>query len=95
MPDAVVSRLSEAITEESGHGDPLRLILYLPFGVVRAEMSHRQVRVAAQAVYNDYHLITLQNAVVEHYSNHLPTGNYDNLHLNTNQIAGLVIIKES
>jgi hypothetical protein len=95
MPDAVVSRLSEAIIREPGYSDPLRLILYLPFGVVRAEMTHAQVRAAAQEVYDSYHLITLHHAAVEHYSNHLPTGNYDTLHLNTSEIAGFVILKES
>lgn len=95
MPDAVINRLSEALTQKAGESGLLRLILYVPFGVVRAEITRAQIRNAAQEAHDGYRLITLQNAVVEHYSNHLPTGNYDQLHLNTSEIAGLVVLNES
>jgi len=96
MPDAVTSRLSEAFAAESGHTNPLTLILYVPFGVVRAEITRAQLRAAAQAESDGarYHLITVQSAVVEHYSNHLPTGNYATLDINTSEIAGLVILPQ-
>jgi len=92
MADAVVYQLHEAVQANNESIEVLRLIVYVPFGVVRAEVTSAEIRNLFQTVSDEHHLIRFQNAAVEHYSNHLPTGNYEQLFLNTKEIAGLVIL---
>lgn len=92
MADAIVYQLNNAINSETGPVEVLRIVIYAPFGVVRADVTATEIRKAAQTISDDHHLIQLQNVAVEHYSNHLPTGNYERLLLSTKKIAGLVIL---
>jgi len=94
MSDAVVRRLGEALAQAAGERELIAVIIYAPFGIVRAEVAQAQVRDAARLLGEDGGVIELQRATVEHYSNHLPTGNYESLYLNLREISGFVIIKD-
>ena len=90
MPDTLVQCLREALTDTQS--DTLALILYLPFGVVRGEISRTTLQPPSTSEGDT--LLALQKVVVEHSSNHLPTGLYDNLYVNPREVAGVVILKE-
>jgi hypothetical protein len=91
MPNAIVQRLSEALATAAGQREAVSLIIYTPFGIVRGEVTPAQVRAAAG---DGDGVIEVRRATVEHYSNHLPTGNYASLHLNLPGISGFAIIPD-
>jgi len=100
MSEAVIKRLGQALAEATGQRDLVALIIYAPFGIVRGEITQANFQAAASLAHDGDDgddgdgLIELHRVTVEHYSNHLPTGNYDHLHLKLKQISGFVIIKE-
>ena len=91
--DAALQRLSEAFAGPAGQRDLLTLIIYAPFGIVRGELTDTNLR-AAVSLSGEGSVIELQRVTVEHYSNHLPTGNYANLFINLKGVSGFVIVKE-
>src|SRR5437762_7678964 len=91
--DAALQRLSEAFASQAGQRETLSLIIYAPFGIVRGELTHTSLRAAA-SLSGEGSVIELQRATVEHYSNHLPTGNYATLFINLKEVSGFVIVKE-
>jgi hypothetical protein len=93
MSEAIIKRLSEAFTTAAGRREVVLLVIYTPFGIVRGELTEAQLRAAAQGREGGG-LIELQRAVVEHYSNHLPTGNYATLCVSLQGISGFVILPE-
>lgn len=94
MSDAVIKRLGEALVAAAGERELIAVILYAPFGIVRGELTRAQVRDAARPSSEGEGVIELQRATVEHYSNHLPTGNYASLYLSLREISGFVVIKD-
>ena len=90
---ASLQRLSEALASVAGQRDSLALIIYAPFGIVRGELTPANLRAAA-TLSGGGSVLELQRASVEHYSNHLPTGNYASLFINLDEVSGFVIIKE-
>lgn len=78
----------------TGRRRPVSLILYLPFGIVRGQLAANDPAGAAALLGRGQGLVEIEQAVVEHYSNHLPTGNYSSLFVNLQQISGFSIIEE-
>jgi hypothetical protein len=71
--------------------DTVGLLCYTSFGIVRGSFTP----VAAPAISSTLgRMIELRDAVVEHYSNHLPTGRYDQLFLSLTDIAGCALIRD-
>jgi hypothetical protein len=91
--NATLQRLSEAFAGPAGQRDVIALIIYAPFGIVRGELTQASLRAAA-SFSGDGHVIEVQRASVEHYSNHLPTGNYASLLIDLKGVSGFVIAKE-
>ena len=71
--------------------DTVGLLCYTSFGVVRGSFTPAATPDVSSNVGR---MIELRDAVVEHYSNHLPTGRYDQLFLNLNDIAGCALIRD-
>jgi hypothetical protein len=95
MSTALIKRLGEALAETGGEQGLADVILYAPFGIVRGELSGTRLRAAAEDLKADPHeniILELQRVTVEHYSNHLPTGNYDRLAVSLRDISGFVFI---
>jgi len=78
----------------------INLIIYTPFGIVRGKVS----RVTTAPQSSSYQpalphqdreqmltsdLLELHDVSVEHYSNHLPSANFDRLYVNTRDIQGI------
>jgi hypothetical protein len=95
MSEALLKRLSEALAAVAGRQEALSLILYSPFGIVRGEITGKSVEAATQAPGEASGYLELRQAVVEHYSNHLPTGNYARLFINLRDVSGFVIESET
>jgi hypothetical protein len=94
MSDAIITRLGEALAAAASDRDAVALIIYAPFGIVRGEVTPVQLQLAAHPTGAGREMIEIQRATVEHYSNHLPTGNYASLFISLDQISGFVILKE-
>jgi hypothetical protein len=95
MSAALIRKLGEVLAETAGQRELLGLIVYLPFGIVRGELTGAHLQAASQGLSGSGGgdgMIELQRATVEHYSNHLPTGNYDRLCLSLKDISGFAII---
>ena len=96
MSAALIKRLGEALAEAAGGDDRTGVIIYTPFGIVRAELSGGPLRAAAEDLSADPGggaVLELEGVTVEHYSNHLPTGNYDRLALSLREISGFVVLR--
>jgi hypothetical protein len=92
--NSALQRLSEAFASSADQRDLLALIVYAPFGIVRGELTQMSLQAAA-SLSGEGGVIELQRATVEHYSNHLPTGNYASLFTNLKEVSGFVIVKET
>lgn len=82
-------------------GQAAFLLCYLPFGIVRGQIVAPEASPEAADADNtntsspeDSLMIELRDAVVEHYSNHLPTGRYPRLHLRLSDISGCVLLDD-
>ena len=93
MSEAIINRLGEAFAEAEGQREAVSLIVYMPFGIVRGEVDRSQLQ-AASSPGRSGGTIEIHRAIVEHYSNHLPTGNYALLTLNLANISGFVVLEE-
>jgi hypothetical protein len=71
--------------------DTVGLLCYTSFGVVRGSFTAAATPNASSTVGR---MIELHDAVVEHYSNHLPTGKFDKLYLSLTDIAGCALIRD-
>ncbi len=71
---------------------PVALILYLPFGIVRGQIAAESVEGVIARLSSGAGMVEISPAVVEHYSNHLPTGNYDRLFIGVAQLTGFSVI---
>jgi hypothetical protein len=94
MSQALIKRLGEAFAQSAGQRDVISLIVYTPFGIVRGELTQGKWQAAAQNLTAGDGMIELQRVVVEHYSNHIPTGNYAALFISLKEISGFSVIKE-
>ena len=93
-----LERLEEALSAVLDAQNPVALICYTPFGVVRGILERgplpgREDHSRDLAGETDL-VIGLRDAVIEHYWNHLPTGRYSILHLSLNQISGFAVLRE-
>lgn len=86
-------RPGEALTS-GPRPHPVSLILYLPFGIVRGQVTADSPEAVIARLSVGQGLIEITQAVVEHYSNHLPTGNYDRLYIGVAQLTGFSIIEQ-
>ncbi|MFN7944626.1 MAG: hypothetical protein U0Z53_04700 [Blastocatellia bacterium] len=73
---------------------PVSLILYLPFGIVRGQMVADSPEGVIAQLSGGAGMVEISQAVVEHYSNHLPTGNYDRLFIGVAQLTGFSVIEQ-
>jgi len=67
------------------------LIIYASFGIVRGQFVSSDPAGVAAILGRGEGVIEIREADVEHYSNHLPTGSYQSLFINLQQVSGFVI----
>ena len=89
---ALIRRLTEVV----GERDSVGVVIYTPFGIVRGEVSRAELNNVRdeQRRESSGGVLAIDTATVEHYSNHLPTGNYPTLLISLSEISGLVVIGE-
>ena len=93
-----LERLEEALAAVLDAQNPVALLCYTPFGVVRGILERRTFP-GRDDPSRDHTgetdlVIGLRDAVIEHYWNHLPTGRYSVLHISLNQISGFAVLPE-
>lgn len=87
--DALVALLSACVGSEGA--EPLgHLVLYTSFGVVRGRTGLNFSRELSEGAPQ---IIEISDVTVEHYSNHLPTGNFDRLYLRPEDVRGFAVLK--
>lgn len=88
--------LESALADALASGESVSVFCYLPFGIVRgalAPLESDDSSPSGACADAPALMIELRDAVVEHYSNHLPTGRYDRLLLRIGDISGCVLLK--
>lgn len=91
-----ISFLESALAEALALGGSVSVCCYLPFGIVRGALVPSESNDSSPSGASadaPAQMIELCDAVVEHYSNHLPTGRYDRLLLRIGDISGCVLLK--
>jgi hypothetical protein len=83
---------------ETDPGGDRQIVLYTSFGVVKGRVSAATFGAAnrtrdprlenSSRVTIDPDVIELDNVTVEHYSNHLPSGNFERLFVRLNDVRG-------
>jgi len=96
--DALISVIKSSLTAE-GSQTFEHLVLYTSFGVVRGRigLSFAQElagRGGSQPGGKTLHheVVELNDASVEHYSNHLPTARFDRLYVTLADVQGFALI---
>jgi len=92
---ALIALLKSSITAEGGQSFG-HLVLYTSFGVVRGRMGftfaqHLHHEKADSKDHPDHEVIELDDASVEHYSNHLPTAIFDRLYVSISDVQGFAL----
>lgn len=94
--DALISLLQSSINAEGGQAFG-HLVLYTSFGVVRGRMgfsfAQQLLNEKADSQANSQHeVIELNDASVEHYSNHLPTATFSRLYISLSDVNGFALV---
>lgn len=94
--DALIALLKSSITAEGSQSFG-SLVLYTSFGVVRGRIGFT----FAQQLHNEksdsqggshHEVIELDDASVEHYSNHLPTATFERIYVSLSDVAGFALV---
>ena len=96
--DALIDLIKSALTADGaqsfGH-----LVLYTSFGVVRGRigLTFAQALIGQENGVNSetgaaQEVIELNDASVEHYSNHLPTASFDRLYVRLSNVHGFAMV---
>lgn len=93
--DALFELLRSTISPDGAHAFG-HLVLYTPFGVVRGRTGIAFLQGLNNgeentAVEDARAVIELNEVTVEHYSNHLPTANFDRLYVRLADIQGFAL----
>lgn len=83
---------AEEASSSPARSNSVSLVIYTPFGIVRGELPDLDRAQAVAILTRQQGIIEILNPVVEHSSNHLPTGKYSSLHLNLARIDGFAIL---
>lgn len=70
--------------------ESITIVCYTSFGIVRGLLTRRASDGAGS---DDWALIALNDAVVEHYSNHIPTEKYPQLFIKSADIRGFALFE--
>jgi hypothetical protein len=95
MPELELQRTEEALTKLLEVRDSATIICYTPFGIVRGKIRRSKDPSATQiGVKPSDTVLKLHNAVVEHYSSHLPTGLHKVFFLRLKEVWGYIVAEE-
>jgi hypothetical protein len=95
--DALISLLKSSINADGGQAFG-HMVLYTSFGVVRGRMGYTFAQQlhsekADSQTTSDHEVIELNDASVEHYSNHLPTATFNRLYVSLSNVKGFALIE--
>lgn len=94
--DTLIALLKSSTTAEGGQSFG-HLVLYTSFGVVRGRIGFTVVQrlhneKADSQNHSQHEVIELDEASVEHYSNHLATANFDRLYVSLSDVQGFALM---
>lgn len=96
MINLEVERTEDALSRALDQREAVTVICYTPFGIVRGTLRRRNPELGSPGSSGQSDpVIGVHDAVVEHYSSHIPTGLYPIFFLSLRQVSGYVILKES
>jgi len=94
MAELELQRADEALSRALESREAVTLICYTPFGIVKGTVNRStDVTQSHIAIKQADHVLKLHDAVVEHYSSHLPTGIYKVFFLSLKKVSGYVLIE--
>lgn len=85
----VIESFRLAIESESAGN--LGIVLYTSFGVIRGYIRRATGNTFTGSEVDSRHLIKIDEATVEHYSSHLPTGSFSRLYVRLDDILGFAM----
>lgn len=93
--DALLSLIKSALAVDGTPGFS-EVVLYTSFGVVRGKLGllfgQQLQSESAERVASNHHVIELNDASVEHYSNHLPTATFDRFYVRLGDVLGYALV---
>lgn len=93
--DAMMSLL-KALVGPGGSQAFGHLVIYTSFGVVRGRTALNFARETEPGSIDshefDDQVIQLNDVTVEHYSNHLPTANFNRLYIELREVQGFALV---
>jgi hypothetical protein len=93
--DALIHLLRSSLRTD-GSQPFAQVVLYTSFGVVRGRIGYAFAQVLKEEQIsntNPFHaVIELDDAMIEHYSNHLPKASFNRLYVRLNDVQGFALI---
>ncbi len=96
MAELQLERTEEALARALDGREAVTVICYTPFGIVRGILRRASPGTGSESAFIEGRsdpVIGLHDAVVEHYSSHLPTGLYKVFYLSLKQVSGYVLVE--
>ena len=90
---SIIRLLKSALTADGaqafGH-----LVLYTSFGVIKGRIGYgfAQELINPQAAASAFETIELNDVIIEHYSNHLPSASFDRLYVRLADVQGIAFV---
>lgn len=95
MAELDLQRTEEALSRALEIQDSVTIICYTPFGIVRGKILRSTSPSTTQiGIKQSDPVLKVHNAVVEHYSSHLPTGIYKVFYLRLKKVSGYSLVED-
>jgi hypothetical protein len=95
MAELDLLRTEEALTRALESRESATIVCYTPFGIVRGKIQRSSAASATQiGIKQADPVLRVHDAVVEHYSSHLPTGIYKVFYLRLKKVSGYSLSEE-
>lgn len=95
MAELDLQRTEEVFTRALESRESAIIICYTPYGIVKGRIHRSNAPSATQiGIKQSDPVLKLHDAVVEHYSSHLPTGLHKIFYLKLKKVSGFVLIED-
>jgi hypothetical protein len=89
--DALIHLLKSSLIADGAQSSP-QVVLYTSFGVVRGRISHAFAQSLRGEESSSRQVIELNDATVEHYSNHLAAATFSRLYIRLKDAHGFALL---
>jgi hypothetical protein len=89
--DALIHLLRASLIADGAHSFP-QIVIYTSFGVVRGRISHTFAQTLRGEQDSSREVIELNDATVEHYSNHLAAASFSRLYVRLKDAHGFALL---